>query len=184
MFTAVNAGDEFTVTPKVTNRPAGAEKNIAPEVGVVTANIAGVDAVAQQSTVTFTGEGFEAGDTYSITIDADGEGTEFESFTVTHVSKADESLFDIASALQFEITDQDVPLTVTVVESEAGTGIFDQLLIVADNAGTPFTVSANVDNRAAGANADNDAVVDNTQENVEAAAAQSQVSFVNFEETW
>jgi phage tail sheath gpL-like len=181
LFAATVAGTPFTVTSEVINRPEGELVNSAPAIGVVTANVAGVEAVAQQSIVTLTGADFEAGDTYSITIDADGAG-ELQSFTVSLVSSADETLADIAGTLQDAINTQQAPLTVTLQESVPESGIFDQLLIVANNAGTPFTVSSTVTNRDVGATDDNSALAVTTQDNVEAVEEQAQVSLVDFQE--
>ncbi len=181
LFTAAVAGAPFTVTPEVINRPEGELNNSAPAVSEVVANVTGSEAVAQQSTITLTGADFEAGDTYSITLDADGSG-ELQSFTVTYVSTADETLAEIAQALQEAIDLREAPLTVTVLESEEGSGVFNQIVIEANNAGTPFTVSAEVTNRGVGANDDNDAVVEIVQENVELQPEQAQVSLVNFQE--
>ncbi len=181
LFTAAVAGTPFTVTPEVINRPEGELNNSAPAVSEVVANVTGSEAVAQQSTVTLTGADFEAGDTYRITLDADGSG-ELQPFTVTYVSSADETLAEIAQALQDAINAEQAPLTVTVLESEEGSGVFNQIVIEANNAGTPFTVSAEVTNRGVGANDDNDAVVEIVQENVELQPEQAQVSLVNFQE--
>ncbi|MDO9625794.1 MAG: VCBS domain-containing protein [Pseudomonas sp.] len=181
LFAATVTGTPFTVTSEAINRPEGEQVNSAPAIGVVTANVAGVEAVAQQSTVTLTGADFEAGDTYSITIDADGAGV-LESFTVSVVSTADETLANIAQALQEAIESQHAPLTVTTQESVLHSGNFDQLLIVAKNVGTPFTVSSTVTNRDVGAADDNSALAVTTQDNVEAVAEQAQVSLVDFQE--
>jgi len=181
LFTAAVAGTPFTVTPGVINRPEGELNNSAPAVSEVVANVTGSEAVAQQSTITLTGADYEAGDTYRITLDADGSG-ELQPFTVTYVSSADETLAEIAQALQEAIDLREAPLTVTVLESEEGSGVFNQIVIEANNAGTPFTVSAEVTNRGVGANDDNDAVVEIVQENVEPQPEQAQVSLVNFQE--